>query len=113
MGISLALDDFGTGYSSLSYLRLFPLDVLKIDQSFVRDMISDSQSLDIVTAIIDLANSLSLQIVAEGIETSQQRDKLQSLGCAIGQGYLLGKPMPFLEMMDVLTQAKNKGNKCP
>ncbi|MCK8095293.1 MULTISPECIES: EAL domain-containing protein [unclassified Pseudoalteromonas] len=112
MGISLALDDFGTGYSSLSYLRLFPLDVLKIDQSFVRDMLTDSQSLDIVIAIIDLANSLNLQIVAEGIETSQQREKLQSLGCAIGQGYLLGKPMPFLEMMEVLTQAKNKGNIC-
>lgn len=107
MGVSLALDDFGTGYSSLSYLRMFPLDVLKIDQSFVRDMLSDSQSLDIVTAIIDLANSLSLQIVAEGIETITQKEKLQSLGCAIGQGYLLGKPMPLLDITDVLS-GKNK-----
>lgn len=100
MGVTLALDDFGTGYSSLSYLRLFPLDVLKIDQSFVRDMLSDSQSLDIVTAIVDLANSLRLSIVAEGIETPEQKSKLKELGCAIGQGFLMGKPMPF----DKITQ---------
>jgi len=100
MGVTLALDDFGTGYSSLSYLRLFPLDVLKIDQSFVRDMLSDSQSLDIVTAIVDLANSLRLNIVAEGIETPEQKSKLKELGCAIGQGFLMGKPMPF----DKITQ---------
>ncbi|MGB1201860.1 MAG: putative bifunctional diguanylate cyclase/phosphodiesterase, partial [Cognaticolwellia aestuarii] len=107
MGVSLALDDFGTGYSSLSYLRLFPLDVLKIDQSFVRDMLSDSQSLDIVTAIVDLANSLKLDIVAEGIETPEQKSKLQALGCAIGQGFLMGKPMPFDKITQQLSSLYN------
>ncbi|WP_100913717.1 EAL domain-containing protein [Pseudoalteromonas spongiae] len=95
MGISIALDDFGTGYSSLSYLRLFPLNVLKIDQSFVRDMLTDSQALDIVSTIVELAKTLNLKIVAEGIETTEQKQKLQSLGCKIGQGYLLGRPTPF------------------
>ncbi|WP_462168693.1 two-component system response regulator [Pseudoalteromonas lipolytica] len=74
MGVSIALDDFGTGYSSLSYLRLFPLDVLKIDQSFVRDMLDDAQAFNIVTTIIELAHSLGLQIVAEGIETLEQKE---------------------------------------
>jgi diguanylate cyclase (GGDEF)-like protein/PAS domain S-box-containing protein len=108
MGVSLALDDFGTGYSSLSYLRLFPLHVLKIDQSFVRDMLSDSQSLDIVTAIVDLANSLKLKIVAEGIETIDQKNKLQALGCEIGQGYLLSKPMPFEQITAQLSSCLNE-----
>ncbi|WP_394193004.1 EAL domain-containing protein [Pseudoalteromonas atlantica] len=110
MGVSLALDDFGTGYSSLSYLRLFPLDVLKIDQSFVRDMLSDSQSLDIVTAIVDLANSLKLDIVAEGIETPEQKSKLKELGCAIGQGFLMGKPMPFDKITQQLSPLHSSKN---
>nr|WP_193988266.1 EAL domain-containing protein [Lelliottia steviae] len=93
MGVSIALDDFGTGYSSLSYLRLFPLNVLKIDQSFVRDMLIDGQALDIVSTIIELANSLNLHIVAEGIETIEQKNELRQLGCKIGQGYLFSKPL--------------------
>ncbi|MCG7568459.1 EAL domain-containing protein [Pseudoalteromonas sp. CNC9-20] len=104
MGVSIALDDFGTGYSSLSYLRLFPLNVLKIDQSFVRDMLAEPQALDIVTAIIDLANSLGLEIVAEGIETEPQAKKLRSLGCGIGQGYLLAKPMVSVSLSQLLEQ---------
>ncbi|MFC3032298.1 EAL domain-containing protein [Pseudoalteromonas fenneropenaei] len=94
MGISIAIDDFGTGYSSLSYLKAFPVDVLKIDQSFVKDMMQDSQSLDIVKTIIFLANSLSLTLVGEGVETSDQADTLQQLGCLIVQGYLIAKPEP-------------------
>jgi len=110
MGVTLALDDFGTGYSSLSYLRLFPLDVLKIDQSFVRDMLDDSQSLDIVTAIVDLANSLKLKIVAEGIETTEQKIKLKALGCEIGQGFLMGKPMPFDKITQQLSSIHSSKN---
>lgn len=102
MKVSIALDDFGTGYSSLSYLRLFPLNVLKIDQSFVRDMLTDSQALDIVSTIIELAHSLHLQIVAEGIETAEQKNKLDELGCATGQGYLLGKPMNYESLTQLL-----------
>ena len=107
MGVTIALDDFGTGYSSLSYLRMFPLDVLKIDQSFVRDMTEEPQSLDIVKAIINLADSLDLVTIAEGIETPEQKDQLLQLGCAVGQGYLLGMPMDFESLTDLLRLEKD------
>lgn len=113
MGVSIALDDFGTGYSSLSYLRLFPLDVLKIDQSFVRDMLNDEQALNIVTTIIELAHTLKLQIVAEGIETLQQKDRLQELGCQIGQGYLLSKPLSFNNVDKLIQTSIAEGILCP
>ncbi|MEL7309061.1 MAG: EAL domain-containing protein, partial [Pseudomonadota bacterium] len=113
MGVSIALDDFGTGYSSLSYLRLFPLNVLKIDQSFVRDMLNDEQALNIVTTIIELAHSLKLQIVAEGIETLEQKDRLQELGCQIGQGYLLSKPLRFDNADKLIQTSKAEGILCP
>lgn len=113
MGVSIALDDFGTGYSSLSYLRLFPLDVLKIDQSFVRDMLNDEQALNIVTTIIELAHSLKLQIVAEGIETSEQKGRLQELGCQIGQGYLLSKPLDIDKANKLIQSSKVEGILCP
>ena len=106
MGVSIALDDFGTGYSSLSYLRLFPLDVLKIDQSFVRDMNDDVQALNIVTTIIDLACTLNLQIVAEGIETKGQQDRLRALGCQMGQGYLLSKPLNCGKFEELIMSSK-------
>ncbi|MEC8226140.1 MAG: EAL domain-containing protein, partial [Pseudomonadota bacterium] len=77
-------------------------NVLKIDQSFVRDMLTDSQALDIVSTIIELAHSLHLQIVAEGIETAEQKNKLDELGCATGQGYLLGKPMNYESLTQLL-----------
>ncbi len=93
LGLSLALDDFGTGYSSLSYLRRFPLQVLKIDKSFVQDMDTDSQAFDIVNAIVRLALSLNLELVAEGIETEQHLTALKELGCFIGQGYLMCRPL--------------------
>jgi diguanylate cyclase len=94
MGIHLAVDDFGTGYSSLSYLREFPIDVLKIDQSFVQQITADTEDSTIVTAIISMGKSLKRMVVAEGIETQEQRAYLQSEGCAEGQGYLFSPPLP-------------------
>jgi diguanylate cyclase (GGDEF)-like protein/PAS domain S-box-containing protein len=93
-GISIAMDDFGTGYSSLSYLRSYPFDVLKIDRSFVQDITSDSTNLELVIAIIAMAHSLGLKVVAEGIETQEQLAYLNMQGCDIGQGYLFSKPIP-------------------
>lgn len=93
MGISLAIDDFGTGYSSLSYLKQFPLDVLKIDGSFIRDVINDQEDAAIVNAIMAMSASLGLTVVAEGVETDAQLDYLRQHRCQRGQGYLLGRPM--------------------
>tara|TARA_R110002153_G_scaffold84005_3_gene210678 strand:+ start:5681 stop:7786 length:2106 start_codon:yes stop_codon:yes gene_type:complete len=93
LGLTLALDDFGTGYSSLSYLRQFPLNVLKIDRSFVKDMDNEPQALDIVTAIVRLANCLNMVLVAEGLETELQFHSLRQLGCEYGQGYYMCKPI--------------------
>jgi EAL domain-containing protein (putative c-di-GMP-specific phosphodiesterase class I) len=93
MGIHLAVDDFGTGYSSLSYLRQFPIDVLKIDRSFVQQITSNSDDSTIVSAIIGMGKSLKHVVVAEGIETREQRAYLQSLFCAEGQGYLFSRPL--------------------
>jgi PAS domain S-box-containing protein/diguanylate cyclase (GGDEF)-like protein len=93
LGISLALDDFGTGYSSLSYLRHLPVDSLKIDRSFVVDMVENAHSLAIVTAIIGLAHGLNLHVVAEGVETEAQYQLLQRLGCDTIQGYYISRPI--------------------
>jgi len=94
-GISFSLDDFGTGYSSLSYLRQLPLDQLKIDQSFVRDLESGTQGSAILKAIIDMGTSLQLQIIAEGVETEEQKQFLMNCGCGLFQGYLFGRPLPI------------------
>ncbi|MBT1066148.1 EAL domain-containing protein [Bowmanella sp. Y26] len=94
-GVSIAIDDFGTGYSSLSYMKAFPIDVLKIDQSFVRDMLLDKQSLDIVKTIAYLASSLGLTLIGEGIEEEEQKRALIDLKCEFGQGYLFSKPLPL------------------
>ncbi|GAA0787237.1 EAL domain-containing protein [Marinobacterium sediminicola] len=94
LGISLAIDDFGTGYSSLSYLKHFPVDSLKIDREFVRDLDSDRYAGSLVTAIISMAASLELRLIAEGVETEKQRLTLVSQGCRYMQGYLFCPPLP-------------------
>lgn len=91
LGVRLAIDDFGTGYSSLSYLQKFPVDVLKIDQSFVRDLGTDSNDAKLVSSIIDLGKSLNLSIIAEGIETAEQLDFLKRHHCEEGQGFYFSK----------------------
>jgi diguanylate cyclase (GGDEF)-like protein/PAS domain S-box-containing protein len=102
LGILLAIDDFGTGYSSLSYLQRFPIDVVKIDKSFVDGLGTESQDTQIVAAIVSLAKALNLRTVAEGVETPRQLEALVELGCDEAQGYLLGKPMPLEELNSVL-----------
>jgi EAL domain-containing protein (putative c-di-GMP-specific phosphodiesterase class I) len=94
MGVSIAIDDFGTGFSSLSYLSKLPVDTLKIDRSFVVDMSAAPKGLVLVSSIINLAHSLKLKVVAEGVETEEQCRQLRLLGCDEMQGYLLSKPVP-------------------
>jgi len=96
-GMGVSIDDFGTGYSSLSYITSFPISKIKIDQSFTAKLPGDKNALAVVTAIIGLAKSLNLKVVAEGIETSKQLECLKKLGCQYGQGYLFSKPVPATE----------------
>ena len=100
LGVSLLMDDFGTGYSSLSYLHSFPIDVLKIDRSFVGRMTEGEQPLQIVRTIIELARVLGMDVVAEGIETREQYRLLREMGCRFGQGFLFARPLP----VDAVTQ---------
>ncbi|HEY9827321.1 MAG TPA: EAL domain-containing protein [Stenomitos sp.] len=102
MGVHIAMDDFGTGYSSLNYLKQLPLNTLKIDQSFIRDLKPNSKDLEIVKAVIALGQGLDLKVVAEGVETEQQCDLLRSLNCNIVQGYLFSKPLPADEITQLL-----------
>ncbi|MFH6601728.1 putative bifunctional diguanylate cyclase/phosphodiesterase [Ectopseudomonas khazarica] len=101
-GIRVAIDDFGTGYSSLAYLKRLPIDVLKIDQGFVREMLSDKSDADIVHAIVRMGQALNLELVAEGVENEQQARKLMELGCDVLQGYLYARPSPFEELEELL-----------
>jgi len=102
LGINISIDDFGTGYSSLSYLKRFPVNTLKIDQSFVKDIPDDEESMAIAKAIIALAGSLNLNVIAEGVETQEQKVFLVNNGCRTIQGYLYAKPMPADEMEKML-----------
>jgi diguanylate cyclase (GGDEF)-like protein len=102
LGVGLACDDFGTGFSSLSSLRDLPFDTLKIDRSFIAPESFDNRSGMIITTITDLAHSLGMAVVAEGIENQSQVDKLAALGCDLGQGYLIGQPMAATEVTDML-----------
>ena len=105
LGVRIAIDDFGTGYSSLSYLKRWRVDYLKIDRSFVRDLVTDVSDLAIVSAIIAMARHLNIQVIAEGIEGWQQLEKLRQLGCGLAQGYLFAKPMPQEQCHRYLTGA--------
>ncbi|ATZ73322.1 hypothetical protein CWC33_06245 [Idiomarina sp. X4] len=108
MGIAVSLDDFGTGFAALDYLKRLPAQTLKIDQSFVRDMMTDDGDLAIVKGIIGLADAFNFNIIAEGVETEQQGKTLVELGCVLGQGYGIAKPMPANEVLPWL-----KNWKCP
>jgi diguanylate cyclase (GGDEF)-like protein len=99
LGVQIALDDFGTGYSSLSYLRSFPFDKIKIDRSFIQDLSNGTEPLAIVHAIAGLARSLNMISTAEGVETTQQRETLESIGCIEMQGYLFSRPCPAAEIV--------------
>ena len=102
LGVKLSMDDFGTGYSSLAYLRHYPVDTLKIDQSFVRNAVFDRADLGVVRAIIAMASSFGLSVIAEGIETREQLALLRSLGCDLGQGYHFSRPQPPAQVVECL-----------
>jgi EAL domain-containing protein (putative c-di-GMP-specific phosphodiesterase class I) len=104
IGIAISIDDFGTGYSSLSYLKRFPIDNLKIDISFIRDVVKDPDSASIVMAIINMAHTLNLKTIAEGIETEEQLKFLRLLRCDMGQGFYFSKPLPAEEIERFLKQ---------
>jgi EAL domain-containing protein (putative c-di-GMP-specific phosphodiesterase class I) len=103
IGVRLALDDFGTGYSSLNYLRQFPIDVVKIDRGFVADLDHDRASHAIVVAVVAMAHTMGMRVVAEGVETMEQHRELASVGCDSCQGYYFARPMPP-DDFDILLQ---------
>jgi len=102
LGLHIAIDDFGTGYSSLSYLKRLPIDSLKVDRSFVMDVPGDADDATITRAIIALAHSLRLEVVAEGVETEAQLSFLRDLHCDQIQGYIFSKPVPAAELEELL-----------
>ena len=102
LGVRLAIDDFGTGYSSLLYLKRFPVGVLKIDHSFVDGLVTNPEDEMIAGAIISLAKALGLEVVAEGVETEDQRRIIERLGSDFGQGYLFGRPQGHLETLRLI-----------
>ena len=101
-GAGFSLDDFGTGYSSLAYLQRFPLDQVKIDRAFVRDILTNKNSAAISQAIIALSKAMGLKVIAEGVETEAQRAFLAGLGCDVYQGYLFSPPVPEKELRTLL-----------
>jgi EAL domain-containing protein (putative c-di-GMP-specific phosphodiesterase class I) len=106
IGVHLALDDFGTGFSSLSHLQRFPIDVLKIDQSFIRNLSADSSDASIVGAVIGMADSLRMRVVAEGVETEQQLNILAEQCCPEAQGYYFSRPLIAEDLTALLWQSQ-------
>jgi len=107
IGIKFSLDDFGTGFSSLGYLRHFPIDVLKVDRTFIHGLPDDADNAAIVTTIVALANSLNLKVVAKGVETDDQASFLRQLGCHQAQGFLFSRPLPPDEFLSLVLEKRN------
>ncbi|MBR9869916.1 MAG: EAL domain-containing protein [Gammaproteobacteria bacterium] len=111
LGVKIAIDDFGTGYSSLRYLRQFPADIVKIDKSFVSEGSVALKESEICTAIVTMARSLGMEVIAEGIETTEQLSSLREIGCSLGQGYLVSMPLSFEEASDCVLQGRTDSKK--
>jgi len=109
-GVTIALDDFGTGYASLTHLKQFPVDVIKLDRSFIRDMETNASDTAIVKAVLGLAHSLGITVVAEGIETPAQASLLRENGCNLGQGYYFGRPMPHKDVVQFVNSLRKLEN---
>jgi len=107
-GYRVALDDFGTGYSALSYLRRFPFDVLKIDRSFVRDLLADEEALVIVDTILAMSRALNMTTVAEGVESVEEAEMLRARGCKVLQGFVVSEPMPGRDVLSFATAWANR-----
>jgi diguanylate cyclase (GGDEF)-like protein len=112
-GVGIALDDFGTGYASLRHLKQFPVDVIKIDQSFVRDMDSDPEDAAIIQAVLNLGRSLKIAVVAEGIETTEQERRLKAFGCRYGQGFLYSQAVPARSVPGLLRARPKRNSAAP
>jgi EAL domain-containing protein (putative c-di-GMP-specific phosphodiesterase class I) len=113
IGVKLAIDDFGTGYSSLSYLRDLPIDVVKMDRSFVEGIAESDQRLAVAEGIVQIARTLRLEVVAEGIETEEQQALLRGMGCHYGQGYLLAMPMPVSQAEELVRSGLSAATPVP
>jgi len=108
LGVHISIDDFGTGFSTFSYIKKIPINTLKIDQSFISDICSNLNDEAIATAVINMAQCLNLNVIAEGVETEEQRSLLESLNCSEMQGYLFSKPLPADEISRFLDNQKKK-----
>ena len=106
LGVQLAIDDFGTGYSSLNYVRRFPVDILKVDKSFIDGVTDGGESSALTAAVIELAGILNLKPVAEGIERADQLERLLDMQCDLGQGFYFAKPLPDEELEGLLTERR-------
>ena len=111
LGVKIALDDFGTGFASLSYLHKLPIDVLKIDKVFIDTLNDEGETDEFIRAIVSMGHLLGCKIIAEGVETESQMNKLKEYDCDVLQGYLLGKPMSFEDAFEICRKQAEKDNK--